>query len=87
MILQQQPPQFFNGAVHLKLRGATTPGVILNLFLPFMKPSKPAITYCFISIGCTHHFNSFAVLLALKQTLSPFIPYLTSQQNGSAAQH
>jgi len=38
-------------------------GVILNIFPTSMKPSIPAKNvgwrYCFISLGCTQHFNSF----------------------------
>jgi hypothetical protein len=34
--VQKQLPNLFDVAVHSRLRGATTPGVVLNVFPPFM---------------------------------------------------
>lgn len=53
-------------------RGVNIAGVVLNNFPPSTKLSIQAKNvgwhYCFISLGCTHHFNSFCcILLALKQ--------------------
>jgi len=39
MILQQQLAKLFDVAIPSRLRGATTPGIVLNIFPPFMKPS------------------------------------------------